>query len=98
MVHVARRGKPRSRNRRYRLPGSERPDRGTPDRRQGKRVQVPPPAGTSIRILFLFDPQRQAVLLVSGDKAGQWKQWYQQNIPVADQRYANWLNTETGGE
>lgn len=27
----------------------------------------------SIRILFIFDDQRQAVLLVAGDKRGQWK-------------------------
>ena len=28
------------------------------------------PAGTSIRILFIFDPRRQAILLLGGDKAG----------------------------
>jgi len=27
---------------------------------------------TEIRILFIFDPQRQAVLLVAGDKSGNW--------------------------
>ncbi|MBX7432964.1 type II toxin-antitoxin system RelE/ParE family toxin [Mycobacterium sp. Y57] len=56
------------------------------------------PAGTSIRVLFIFDPQRRAVLLVSGDKAGNWKQWYPDNIPIAERRYENWLKTETGGE
>lgn len=44
-----------------------------------------------VRILFVFDPQRQAVLLVAGDKAGQWKQWYADNIPLAEQRYKGWL-------
>lgn len=34
------------------------------------------PVGTSIRILFLFDPARRAVLLLAGDKAGNWKRWY----------------------
>jgi hypothetical protein len=46
---------------------------------------------STVRILFVFDPQRQAVLLVAGDKAGRWKQWYDENIPVAEERYAKWL-------
>jgi hypothetical protein len=55
------------------------------------------PAGTSIRILFIFDPCRQAVLLLGGDKAGSWKSWYDKNIPVADARYEGWLKAEGGG-
>lgn len=55
------------------------------------------PAGTSIRILFIFDPRRRAILLLGGDKAGTWKGWYDKNIPVAEQRYETWLATE-GGE
>jgi hypothetical protein len=42
---------------------------------------------TQIRILFAFDPVRQAVLLVAGDKSGNWKQWYVDHIPVADDRF-----------
>ncbi|WP_236983879.1 MULTISPECIES: type II toxin-antitoxin system RelE/ParE family toxin [Mycobacterium] len=49
------------------------------------------PVGTSIRILFIFDPERQAILLLGGDKAGNWKSWYDKNIPKAEQRYENWL-------
>ncbi|MGV0642462.1 type II toxin-antitoxin system RelE/ParE family toxin [Mycolicibacterium sp. XJ2546] len=56
------------------------------------------PAGTSIRILFVFDPHRQAILLLGGDKAGNWKSWYDKNIPLAEQRHENWLATENGGE
>lgn len=55
------------------------------------------PAGTSIRILFIFDPDRQAILLLGGDKAGNWKSRYDKNIPIAEQRYEDWLATE-GGE
>ena len=55
------------------------------------------PAGTSIRILFIFDPQRHAILLLGGDKAGNWKSWYDKNIPIAERRYENRLATE-GGE
>ncbi|WP_017579413.1 type II toxin-antitoxin system RelE/ParE family toxin [Nocardiopsis valliformis] len=47
---------------------------------------------TAIRVLFVFDPDRQAVLLVAGDKAGRWKQWYDRNIPLAELRYQRWLD------
>jgi hypothetical protein len=40
-----------------------------------------------VRILFAFDPVRRAVLLVAGDKAGNWKGWYDDAIPLADDRY-----------
>ena len=46
---------------------------------------------SEIRILFVFDPARQAVLLVAGDKAGNWTTWYRDNIPLAERRYAAWL-------
>lgn len=39
---------------------------------------------SELRILFAFDPVRRGILLVAGDKAGSWKQWYRQNIPIAD--------------
>lgn len=47
--------------------------------------------GSEIRILFIFDPQRRAILLVAGDKEGQWREWYRQNIPMAERRYERWL-------
>jgi hypothetical protein len=46
---------------------------------------------TEVRILFTFDPERKAVLLVAGDKSGRWKDWYSTNIPVAEARYEQWL-------
>jgi len=42
---------------------------------------------SEIRILFAFDPARQAILLVAGDKAGQWRQWYKRAVPLADDRF-----------
>ena len=42
---------------------------------------------SEVRILFIFDPRRRAVLLVAGDKQGQWQRWYKTNIPIADARY-----------
>ncbi|KUL26708.1 type II toxin-antitoxin system RelE/ParE family toxin [Actinoplanes awajinensis] len=46
---------------------------------------------TEIRILFIFDLTRNAVLLVAGDKAGQWTAWYRQSIPLAEARYSTYL-------
>jgi hypothetical protein len=39
---------------------------------------------SELRVLFAFDPERCAILLVAGDKAGNWKSWYEKNIPIAD--------------
>jgi hypothetical protein len=43
--------------------------------------------GSEIRILFAFDPVRRAALLVAGGKAGNWREWYVRNIPLAEERY-----------
>jgi hypothetical protein len=48
---------------------------------------------TEIRILYIFDPQRQAVLLVAGDKAGRWTRWYDDAIKLAEERYDRYLAT-----
>jgi hypothetical protein len=40
-----------------------------------------------VRVLFAFDAQRQAVLLIGGDKSSDWAGWYDANIPVADSRF-----------
>ena len=48
----------------------------------------PGSSGTSkIRLLFVFDPWRSAVLLVAGDKSGKWNRWYTEAIPHAEQLY-----------
>lgn len=46
---------------------------------------------SEIRLLFVFDVEREAVILVAGDKAGQWNRWYRENIPVAEDRYEEYL-------
>jgi hypothetical protein len=43
--------------------------------------------GGHLRALFAFDPRRHAVVLLGGDKAGNWKGWYERNIPRADELY-----------
>ena len=45
------------------------------------------------RILFIFDPKRNAVLLVGGDKTGQWDKWYRKAIPEAEDTYEEYLRT-----
>lgn len=45
---------------------------------------------SQIRVLFIFDPLRRAVLLVAGDKSRDWRGWYVRNIPVAESRYDAW--------
>ena len=46
---------------------------------------------SEIRILFVFDPWRSAILLIGGDKAGNWKHWYAAAIPEAERLYAEYL-------
>lgn len=46
---------------------------------------------SEIRILFVFDPERRAVMLVAGDKSGDWDRWYKRNVPIAEQRYERHL-------
>lgn len=41
---------------------------------------------SELRILFAFDPTRRAILLVAGNKAGDWKRWYRVNMLIADRR------------
>jgi hypothetical protein len=70
------------------------------DRIQGSKIHHlkelrPGSAGRSeIRVLFAFDPIRSALLLLGGDKAGNWQRWYRQNIPVAGQLYLEYTTAQ----
>ena len=46
--------------------------------------------GRPYRVLYAFDPERAAILLLGGDKTGN-KRWYEQNIPIADKLYDDHL-------
>jgi hypothetical protein len=80
----------------------EGPALGRPlvDRIQGSRIHHlkelrPGSAGRSeIRVLFAFDPTRSALLLLGGDKAGNWQRWYRENIPIAEQLYLEYTAEE----
>jgi hypothetical protein len=80
----------------------EGPTLGRPlvDRIQGSRIhhlkELRPGSGgrSEIRVLFAFDPARSALLLLGGDKAGNWKRWYRENIPLAEQLYLQYTTEE----
>jgi hypothetical protein len=80
----------------------EGPALGRPlvDRIQGSRLHHlkelrPGSAGRSeIRVLFAFDLTRSALLLLGGDKAGNWKRWYRENIPLAERLYLEYTEEE----
>jgi hypothetical protein len=63
-----------------------------------KELRPRTPAGSEIRMLFVFDPSREAVILVAGDKTGRWKRWYAEAIPVAEERYAAYLDAKEDDE
>lgn len=50
--------------------------------------------GHPLRVFYVFDAERQAVLLVGGDKTGR-DRFYEEMIPVAERVYAEYLE-ETG--
>ena len=56
-----------------------------------KELRPPSTGTTEIRILFAFDPAREAIFLVGGDKSGNWQGWYREAIPLADERFTEHL-------
>jgi hypothetical protein len=52
--------------------------------------ELRPPSG-NLRVLFIFDPHRTAILLLGGNKTHRWESWYRQAIPLADQLYDEYL-------
>lgn len=47
--------------------------------------------GRPYRVLYAFDPRRDAILLLGGDKTGN-DRWYEQFVPVADRLYDEHLD------
>jgi hypothetical protein len=52
-------------------------------------------SGEPYRVLYAFDPKRDAVLLLGGVKTGQ-ERWYEIHVPIADRIYQEYLK-EIGG-
>jgi hypothetical protein len=84
----------------------EGPALGRPlvDRLRGSRIHHlkelrPGSAGRSeIRVIFAFDPARSALLLLGGDKAGNWQRWYRDNIPIAERLYEEYTSDSAEGK
>ncbi|MFJ1458243.1 type II toxin-antitoxin system RelE/ParE family toxin [Nocardia sp. N2S4-5] len=68
-----------------------RPDQGS-SLHNLKELRPGSVGASEIRVLFIFDPERKAVLLVAGDKAGNWSGWYRTAIGRAEQRYKKYLD------
>lgn len=55
-----------------------------------KELRPPSPGDTEIRIIFAFDPKRQAIMLLGGDKSKgkngkvKWSGWYRKAVPRAE--------------
>ncbi len=78
--------------------GEEGPQLGRPhaDRIEGSEYHNmkelrPRGKAKDCRVLFMFDPRRQAILLLGGDKSGQWERWYIEAIPEAERLYDKYL-------
>jgi hypothetical protein len=63
-----------------------------------EELRLPSSGSSEIRLLFAFDPPREAIFLVAGDKAGRQQGWYREMIPVADERFARHLAELESGE
>ena len=75
-----------------------RPYADTLDRSKYRNLKELRPSGAAryLRIVFIFDPKRQAILLVSGDKEGRWSKWYPGAIRQAEERYEQYQDGTLG--
>jgi len=55
-----------------------------------KELRTQEAQGKPLRTFFAFDPRRTAILLIGGDKTGD-KRFYDRMIPIADDRYDEYL-------
>lgn len=72
-------------------PGLRRPPIGAIRTSQHHNMREVRSFGGNVRALFAFDHRRTAVILAVGEKTGNWKGWYKDNIRLADQRYGEHL-------
>ncbi|MBL8927841.1 MAG: type II toxin-antitoxin system RelE/ParE family toxin [Pseudonocardia sp.] len=62
-----------------------------------KELRPPSTGASEVRLLFVFDPEREAVFLVAGDKSGRWETWYRDAVPLADKRFDEHLQALRAG-
>lgn len=56
--------------------------------RNMKELRPGSSGSSEIRVLFAFDIERKAIMLIAGDKSGNWISWYKNNIPIADKLFS----------
>ena len=62
-----------------------------------KELRPASPGNSEVRILFAFDPERNAIMLLAGDKSKgknskeKWVGWYKKAIPQAEKIYQRHL-------
>ncbi len=79
-------------------PGLDRPFVDTIKTSRHGHMKELRPRGGNLRILFIFDPRRTAILLIGGDKTDRWREWYKEMIPEADRLYDDYLDELTKEE
>jgi hypothetical protein len=69
-------------------PSLRRPKSGNIDtsRHANMKELIVQHAGRPYRVLYIFDPRRNGILLIGGDKTGN-DRWYDEFVPVADKIY-----------
>lgn len=77
-------------------PALRRPTVGAIEKSRYRNMRKlrPRSGGTvSIRMLFVFDPERRAIFLVAGNKAAgrQWSAWYPRAVKEADDKFTAYL-------
>jgi Phage derived protein Gp49-like (DUF891) len=78
------------RERAHGTPSAGGPDPGQPSP-QHERAPAALIGDERDPLLFCFDPAREAIFLVAGDKNGNWDRWYQQAVPLAGERFTEHL-------
>ncbi|MFF7361206.1 type II toxin-antitoxin system RelE/ParE family toxin [Streptomyces sp. NPDC008125] len=71
---------------------------GSPDHRitlpNLKELRPGSKGDSEVRMLFVFNPERNAVILVGGNKAGNWSGWYRTAIKEAEAAYQAYTEEE----
>ena len=62
--------------------------KGSPFALRELRIQS---QGEAVRVVYAFDPKRQAVLLLGAVKRGEDQRFYKEMIPIAEKEWENYL-------
>lgn len=57
-----------------------------------KELRITATKSRRFRMLFAFDSDRAAVVLIAGDKTNNWVDFYKRAIPICEQRWKEWTD------